>query len=256
MIKLKAFKTALKNIESLRTLFLQENNFLIRYNACHERNWSDSYLITENDMESGYGSIKGKDKLTDRDTVFEFYLIPTFRKNSRPVFSVLLEAAGATHIECQSNDLFLSSMLSEFSQNIITDVILFKDSCKTEYNNPGVIFRLKKNVDVIFDHQAVPAGEYILECKGEIVATGGFMLHYNIPFADLYMEVREDCRKKGMGSFLLQELKKECYLHGRVPAARCNMENIPSRATLVKAGFEVCGFMQRGEVKYSPMAKH
>ena len=50
-----------------------------------------------------------------------------------------------------------------------------------------------------------------LELNKEVVATGGFPLHYNIPFADLYMEVRKNCRKKGFGSFLIQELKKQCY---------------------------------------------
>ena len=32
---------------------------------------------------------------------------------------------------------------------------------------------------------------------GEVVGTGGFLLHYNPPFADLYMEVREDARRRG-----------------------------------------------------------
>ena len=40
---------------------------------------------------------------------------------------------------------------------------------------------------------------------------------------DLYTEVREDCCGRGFGSFLLLELKKECYLAGRVPAARCDL---------------------------------
>ncbi len=88
-------------------------------------------------------------------------------------------------------------------------------------------------------------------CRGlsEFVAMGGFMLHYNRPFADLYMEVREDCRGRGFRSFLLQELKKECYLAGRVPAARCELQNTASRATLIKAGLKVCGFMLTGKIK-------
>jgi GNAT superfamily N-acetyltransferase len=61
---------------------------------------------------------------------------------------------------------------------------------------------------LLFDHKAEPVGDYVLELDNEIVATGGFLLHYNMPFADLYMEVREDHRKKGFGSFLIQEIKK------------------------------------------------
>jgi GNAT superfamily N-acetyltransferase len=80
------------------------------------------------------------------------------------------------------------------------------------------------------------------------VAAAGFLLHYNKPFADLWMEVREDHRRQGLGSFVLQEVKKECYLAGRVPAARCNMKNPGSRGTLIRAGMRVCGFVLIGNL--------
>ena len=60
------------------------------------------------------------------------------------------------------------------------------------------------------------------------------------------MEVREDFRGRGMGSFPLQEVKKACYLAGRVPAARCDIKNVASRSTLSKAGLRVSGFMLCG----------
>ena len=78
---------------------------------------------------------------------------------------------------------------------------------------------------------------------------GDVLLHYNRPFADLYMEVRPDSRRKGYGSFLLQEVKKACYLASRVPAARCGIGNHASRPTLLKAGMRLCGFMLKGQCK-------
>jgi len=53
--------------------------------------------------------------------------------------------------------------------------------------------------------------------------------------------VKENFRQKGFGSLIVQELKKEAYRIGRVPAARCNIKNKISKATLLKAGFRVCG---------------
>ncbi|MCI0691757.1 hypothetical protein L0337_07070 [candidate division KSB1 bacterium] len=44
-------------------------------------------------------------------------------------------------------------------------------------------------------------------------------------------------------------MKKACYLSGRVPAARCNVQNKASRAALLKAGLKVCGFMLKGDIK-------
>lgn len=95
----------------------------------------------------------------------------------------------------------------------------------------------------------MPEGDYVLEKEGKIAASGGFLLHYNFPFADLYMEVKEEFRGNGFGSFIVQEVKKECYLSGRVPAARCNIDNYASRGALLKAGMKQAGFMLLGIVK-------
>ncbi|MCG8607995.1 GNAT family N-acetyltransferase [bacterium] len=208
---------------------MQETNFQIRYNACHERGWTDSYVLAVDGAEVGYGSVNGQE-IKNRDTIFEFYVIPPFRKQASLLFNELIAACDVPFIECQSNDLLLSSMLYEFSQNICTDVVLFEEHAITDLPNPGVRFRRTKKGE---RHPFGEVGEYVLEREGAVVATGGFLLHYNMPFADLYMEVAEDCRRKGLGSFILQEVKKECYLAGRVPAARCNIENQASRATLL-----------------------
>ncbi|MGA8594631.1 MAG: GNAT family N-acetyltransferase, partial [Bryobacteraceae bacterium] len=170
------------------------------------------------------------------------------RKKASDLFRALLAGSSAEFIECQSNDLLLSSMLYEFSSSISADVVLFTDHAVTEHAVPGTLFRPRRNNDQIFEHKTEPVGDYVVELRGEVVATGGFLLHYNKPFADLYMEVREDCRRRGIGSFLLQEVKKECYLAGRVPAARTSVQNIASRAALTKAGLRVCGFMLMGKV--------
>jgi GNAT superfamily N-acetyltransferase len=245
----KAIKTSLQEIQRFRSLFLQENNFQIRYHACHERGWSDSWLLTVNDLKVGYGSVKGKDNVSDRDAVFEFYVIPHHRNNIHQLFSALLEATGVKHIECQSNDALLSSLLYEFAFQIRSEVVLFKDDGVSTLVNPGVVFRKREEGESVFTHQIEPVGEFVLAKSNEVLATGGFLLHYNMPFADLYMEVNESHRGKGFASYLLQEIKRECYLAGRVPAARCNIDNRASWRALLKCGLKVSGYMLEGKVK-------
>jgi GNAT superfamily N-acetyltransferase len=63
------------------------------------------------------------------------------------------------------------------------------------------------------------------------------------------MEVDKHHRRKGVGAFLVQEIIKQCYLAGRVPAARCSLQNKASRASLTKAGLRACGFMLMGQVR-------
>ena len=60
------------------------------------------------------------------------------------------------------------------------------------------------------------------------------------------MEVDEPFRRRGYGSYLIQELKRACYEMGRVPAARCDAANAASRATLQKAGLFPCARMLSG----------
>jgi GNAT superfamily N-acetyltransferase len=241
-------KVELEAILSLRALFLAEANHQVRHNSRHERGWSDSYLLLIDGQNVGYGSVMGRE-IKDRDTIFEFFVIPSFRKRASDLFRQLITAAAPAFIECQSNGQLLSAMLFEFARNISSDVILFEDHSVTDLVAPGVLVRRRQDADEIFPHSVEPEGEYVAELNGEVIATGGFMLHYNPPFADLYMEVREDCRRRGIGSFLIQEVKRECYLAGRVPAARTRIRNLASRACLSRAGLRVSGFMLTGEVK-------
>ncbi|MPZ20228.1 MAG: N-acetyltransferase [Luteitalea sp.] len=195
----------------------------------------------------GYGSVKGRE-IPDRDTVFEFFVLPPFRKMSSHLFQELIGASGARYVECQSNDVALTALLYEFARDITAEVLLFADHAVTEHVIPGALCRRRREDDQIFSHKVEPVGDFLVVVGSEVVATGGFMLHYNMPFADLYMEVREDCRRRGFAAFLLQEVKKECYMAGRVPAARCGLLNVASRSALRKAGLRECGFMLTGIV--------
>lgn len=241
-------QTDVARIQPLRTLYLQEMNCQVRYNACHERGWTDSYLLTLDGDAIGYGSIKGQE-LADRDTVFELYVLPPFRRHQRAFFDALLTTSGAIYIECQSNDRQLSPLLFELADAITADVVLFEAGTITGHTLADAVVRARRADEGVFAHEVVPVGDYVLERHGEVVATGGFLLHYNEPFADLYMEVVDAHRRQGAATFLVQEVIRQCYLAGRVPAARCNVGNLASRATLTKAGLRPCGFMLRGDVR-------
>lgn len=102
--------------------------------------------------------------------------------------------------------------------------------------------------DDIFAHTVEPVGECVVELNGGVVATSGYFLHYNRPFADVFMEVHPDHRRGGLGSFLVQEIIAACHADGRVPAARCSVDNNASRLTLTKAGMRICGYMLTGDI--------
>ena len=244
-MEIEIIKTSLEEIKAFRILFLHENNFQFICNKCHDYGWADTWLFVITGTKAGYGSIWGTNKREDRDAIFEFYLLKPFRNMAELVFQKFHIISGATYIESQSNDALLSSMLYQFSENINAEAILFKDGFETNLQIPGVTFRKKTVEDNLGDN----AGDYVLVQNRNIVADGGFMLNYNMPYADIYMGVKENFRHQGFGSLIVQELKKEAYRIERVPAARCNINNHISKATLMKAGFEVCGHRLLGNIK-------
>mgnify|MGYP000338225478 CR=1 FL=1 len=243
--KIEIVKTNLETINPFRVMFLHENNFQFVCDKCHYYGWSDDYLFKIDDTVIGYGSVWGTDKREDRDTIFEFYLLPHYRNLATPVFKLFITATSTIYIECQSNDLFFSSMLYEFSSSIVTEAILFADDVETHLQISDVKFQRNPTDDDNPSH----FGGFVLEYNGEVVADGGFMINYNKPYGDIYMDVKEGHRGKGYGSLIVQELKKEVYRIGRVPAARCNVTNQASKSTLLKAGFAVCGARLKGRIR-------
>ncbi|HEY2583548.1 MAG TPA: GNAT family N-acetyltransferase [Mucilaginibacter sp.] len=244
-MQLKINKANLEDVLELRAQFLQESNFQFIYNKCHENGWADTWLFEVDGEKAGYGSVWGADRRDARDAIFEFYLPGPFRKLANLIFEEFCTVSGAKLIECQSNDSLLAWMLFEYALNINAEAILFEDDFQSNISVPGVT--LSRNSETVETDN--DSGEYLLKSDGETAASGGFMLNYNKPYADIYMEVKQPFRQRGFGSLIVQELKKIIYQMGRVPAARCNINNSISKATLLKAGFKVCGAILKGHIK-------
>ena len=137
------------------------------------------------------------------------------------------------------------------SRNVESESILFHDRLTTHHPAPpGVIFRSMTREDATgaAEQKLDSDATFLLEQDGTVAATGDILFHYNRPYGDIYMAVAEHFRRRGMGAYLVQELKRICYENGDVPAARCNPSNVASRATLQKAGFVPCGHILVGKI--------
>jgi GNAT superfamily N-acetyltransferase len=245
-------KTAcIEDIAAWRDLYRQEMNCQIVHDSLHTRKgWTQSYLFISGGAIAGYGSVVAGGPWKDIPTIFEFYVLPSSRRHVFDFFNALLKASNATMIEAQTNDALLSVMLLTFAQDAASESILFHDRLLTLLSPEGAIFRraLPDDAARVFIHECEPEGDWVVEVGGEIAATGGVLFHYNRPYGDIYMEVAEPFRRRGLGSYLVQELKRVCYEQGSVPAARCDPKNIASRQTLQKAGFVPCGLILKGSV--------
>jgi GNAT superfamily N-acetyltransferase len=240
--RLEAREVPLASIAPLREAYRREMNCQIVHDSWHARGFTRCFIVLEDGRAIGHGAVGGPPR-DARDIVKELYLEPTERGRAAECLAALVESSGARRIEAQTNDPILFPLLQAFGRDATSEILLFADGEPTAHVARDVAFRplLDFERSTVFAHTHEPVGDWALERAGEIVATGGFALHYNPPFADLYMEVAPMERRSGLGRYLIQELRRACREAGRVPAARCHESNIASRATLVAGGLVPCG---------------
>lgn len=239
----------LDGILAMRDEYRREMDCQIVHDSWHARGFTNSYLLRVDGETVGYGSVGGAPPEA-KDTVKEFFVRAGSRRAALPLFRQLTQASGARRISAQTNDLLLSLMLYDCAVEISSETILFADAVSTSHSPPDVELRPIADAerDRVFAHTVEPVGDWGLERGGEIVATGGILRHYNPPYGDIFMEVAAPHRRQGLGSYLVQELKRICYEASVIPAARCNQDNAGSRLTLQRAGLLPCARIVRGRL--------
>ncbi len=227
-------------VRSLRTRYRQEMNCQIVKDSIHTRaGWAMTYALGLEDTLVGFGTVAIGGPWTDKPTILEFYVLPDHRARAFDLFEAFVEASGARLMEIQANDALLAMMLHTYAHEIMSEAILFRDGFTTALPANGAVLQaLTSDEEVrasIAGRQGGP--EFLLQVDGKPAGKGGILFHYNPPYGDVYMDIAEAFRGRGFGPYLVQELKRQAYEIGSIPAARCNRDNRASRKTLQRAGF-------------------
>ena len=234
----------LNEIAFLRNEYREEMRCQIIHDSIHQRpGWTQEYALDLDGMLAGYGSVAIGGPWKEEHVLYEFYVSNENRQRIFDLFAALQKECGARKVETQTNDPFLSVMTYTFSQTVRADAILFEDQCETRLAQDATIFRARdeRDVEELLGLELDDTAGWVITQDGEIAGAGGVLYHYNPPYGDVYMKIAERFRGKGLGAFLVQELKRACRAAGKTPAARCNVNNVASRKTLQKAGFVPCG---------------
>jgi GNAT superfamily N-acetyltransferase len=250
-VELSARAANVQDILPWRDMYRLEMACQIIHDSLHSRKgWTEPYLLIVDGATVGYGSIAVGGPWKGKPTVFEWYVAPPYRSHMFDLFPALLKGSGAAAIETQSNDPLLTVMLHTFAQNVTSESILFHDKRTTSLSPPGAVVRRATPEDAaqLLSHELDSEANWVVEFDRKVAAAGDILFHYNRPYGDIYMKVAEPFRRRGLGSYLVQELKRIGYERGNIPAARCNTTNIASRKTLQKGGFVPCGHILSGSV--------
>lgn len=231
-------------IASFRTKYREEMRCQIIHDSIHERpGWTVEYALELDGVTVGYGSVAIGGPWKTMHSLYEFYVARGKRGHVFDLFASLRRNCDANKIETQTNDPFLSVMLHTFGQNIQTEAILFEDQFETELSLVDTSFRRREDGDreELRRLELDDTAGWVVMWDGGIAGAGGVLYHYNRPYGDVYMKIAEPFQGRGLGAYLVQELKRACRAAGNVPGARCNVKNVASRKTLQKAGFVPCG---------------
>lgn len=227
-------------IESLREEFRAEAACQIVHHSILPRGLADPWLLTIVDEPVGYAGVWNR---YHPGRVMEFHTVAQVRPQADECFRALLRASGASTLEAQTNIPQMIERVRDSVPEPRTEKLLFEDAARTSLECEGAIVRPAA------DEDERAKGAWVLEVDGAPVGFGGILYHYNPPYGDVYMEVRQGERGRGYGSYLVQELMRICRERGSVPAARCDPDNVASRRTLERAGFSVCGEIVAGAVR-------
>ncbi len=169
--------------------------------------------------------------------LMEFHLSAEVRAGADQALRRVIEVSQATEFEAQTNLRTMHELLEANATSIATEKLLFGEPQTTDLACPLGVF------------EETGPYEWSLFVAGQAVAHGGLLRHYNPPYVDVFMEVDGNFRQQGLGSYLVQELKKRAWDFGLSPAARSDPENRPSHQTLKKAGFREVGQLRVGRIQ-------
>lgn len=240
---------SLEDIVPLRDRFRAEAaGQVVHDSLLRRRGWTIPHLLLCDGAPVGYGAVAVAGPWTGKCTVFEFYVVPEHRPRAFDLFERFAKASHADSFEVQTSSELLTIMLHTYGGELESEKIVFRDQVTTGLPSQGAVLRRVTSATDSRAHFELRDGssEWSLELDGAVVATGGLAFHYNPPYGDVYMNVTEPFRRRGLGAYFVQELKRLAYELGAIPGARCDPANVASRKTLLKAGFAPSGHILIG----------
>jgi len=248
-MKIETKPVGVAEIDALREAYRAEAGCQIVYDSFLPRGIADARSIVVDGDAVGYAAIATR--YYPRH-IIEFYVVPEARAEVLALFDEVAKATRATHVRAQTNIPFMTQLLFDTSKNIAAEKVLFGAPAVAPAVIPapeGSVFRhiTEKEAEEFSRTQQVLT-DWVLEAGGEIVATAGYLTHYNPPYGDVFMAVADQARRRGYGGYIVQEICRVTREAGKIPAARCDLTAVGSRRALERGGLVVCGHLVYGEI--------
>lgn len=210
--------------------------------------------IQDREQRVGYFCIGSNQKL------LRFYLRENYLDRAQEIFYWIISTYNIQHAITSTIEPLYFSLCLDVQRNITIHSYLFRDNQFRDLSSglTESLFRKaeKRELDdMVRFYQANTEGSgewieaflnahlnreelFVLYDQQTLVAAGECIPSpKQLPYADLGMVVARSYRGRGVGSFLLTQLKMHCYKEGWKPICSCEASNHASRKAIEKAGF-------------------
>ena len=210
--------------------------------------------IQDREQHAGYFCLGSNHDL------LRFHLWENYQDQAQEIFRGMISTYGIQHAIASTIEPLYFSLCLDFQRSIALHSYLFRDNQRRELSSglSKSIFRKAQEReldDMVRFYQAKTEGSgewieaflnarlnreevFVLYDQQTLVAAGECIpSQKQPPYADLGMVVARSYRGRGLGSFLLTQLKKHCYEAGWKPICSCEASNRASKKAIEKAGF-------------------
>ncbi|MEO8971600.1 MAG: GNAT family N-acetyltransferase [Ktedonobacteraceae bacterium] len=192
--------------------------------------------------------------------LLRFHLFADYQVQAQEIFRWIVSNYGIQYAITSTIEPLYFSLCLDLQVGITNHSYLFRDNKRIELSsglNNSIFRKAEKSEldDIVRFYQANTAGTgewieafvkerhareelFVLHERQTLVATGECIpSQKQVPYADLGMIVAQEYRGRGLGSFMLTQLKKRCYEAGWRPICSCAADNHASKRAIEKAGF-------------------
>lgn len=208
---------------------------------------SDCYEIVYNNIIVGHFSVK-----TDK-TLVQFCVFDNHLKYSSEIFEYLISHNLVTSAAVSTIESTFLSLCLDYQKDISIEMYLFCDisspeTTLNEFSNLSFRFADENDIDIVIKECGLPFDGYyqkiikqnqlfVLYSDNIFLGIGEFRISkINSKYADIGVAVAKKYHRKGIGTYIINNLKKYCNKNNVIAIASCDSENIASKKTLEKAG--------------------
>jgi GNAT superfamily N-acetyltransferase len=192
--------------------------------------------------------------------LLRFHLLENYLARAQELFRWIVSTYGIQQAITSTTEPLYFSLCLDLQSSVTPHSYLFRDHQRTEplpvFSNGSIRKAHTAELDDLvrfyrantegpgewiegFLHERLTREElFVLHDRQVIVATGECIPSpQQPPYADLGMVVAQAYRGRGLGSFMLSQLKHYCYETGWKPICSCAADNHASKKAIEKAGF-------------------